>query len=68
MFGYYSDGSYNKNIIMYCGHNHNIFYNQFIDDYFNINPDLTIINHHNVKLKKADQCIIFKDNFDYFMY
>jgi hypothetical protein len=68
MFGYYNDRSYNKNIIMYCGHNHNQFFLQFIEDYFNIKPDLTIVNDFNTKLKQADQCIKFKDDFDYFMY
>lgn len=67
IFGYYNDGSYNKNIIMYCGHNHNKFYNQFIFQYFNIIPDVTIINEINIGLMQADQCIKFNEYFDYFM-
>ena len=71
MFGYYYKdynqcSNYNKNIIMYCGHNHNLFYTHMIANYYNKHPDISIINHHDAGRRIADQCIRLNSSFDYF--
>ena len=69
MFGSYKDGkceNYNKNIIMYCGHTHTLFINEFILNYFNIMPTISIINESDHKKLTANQCIRLDEPFDYF--
>lgn len=70
MFGHYKDNNrcenYNKNIIMYAGHNHTLFINEFILDYFNTTPEMFIINQTDTKNLTANQCIQFDEPFDYF--
>ena len=39
-----------KNIIVYAGSRHTIFYNDFITNYFNIDPDISKLS--------LDECVI----------